>query len=428
MSAIDDLLSRRRRGALSETDERRLQMAVQTSDEHRVLLLAGEAFERAGAPQPGDAVLVKSIVRQVEGEWSGTFQRVVARRRLSRWVSVPVLIAGVAAASFGGYRGLRAPAENPRPVAVEARGRALVPGATPRATPELTPEVAVAGPAAPALAALRGTELRGTELRGTELRGTEPQATHTRGFGAEPAAELPARPEALVESFFEASPLALAPPAALPTLPPAVPALPSAVPALPPAQPQLAATPAAAGTPGAALPAAPTRSWRLPRPKPHAERVAEADRDLDRAAGMPALAAPVAAAAGGAELEPLPDLESSRVLFRRANQLRRTDWDAAASLYARLALRHSESREAGVAEMALGKHALAEGRARQALQWFEAYLRRAGAELAAEAVWGKARALENLGENERARELWRQLIEQYPASAYAAAARQQLGP
>jgi TolA-binding protein len=166
----------------------------------------------------------------------------------------------------------------------------------------------------------------------------------------------------------------------------------------------------------------------LPRPQPHAERVAEADRDLNLAIGVPARAAPVAAVAGRAELEPLPDLESSRVLFRRANQLRRTDWDAAASLYERLALRHSESREAGVAEMALGKHALAEGRARQALQWFEAYLRRAGGELAAEAVWGKARALENLGENERARELWRHLIEQYPASAYAAAAREQLGP
>src|SRR6185436_20234009 len=103
----------------------------------------------------------------------------------------------------------------------------------------------------------------------------------------------------------------------------------------------------------------------------------------------PSLAAPVAARAGGSALEPQPDLESSQALFRRANQLRRSDWDAAASLYERLALRHSESREAGVAEMALGKHALAEGRARQALQWFVAYQRRAGGELAAEALWGQ---------------------------------------
>ena len=102
--------------------------------------------------------------------------------------------------------------------------------------------------------------------------------------------------------------------------------------------------------------------------------------------------------------------------------------DAAAVLYERLALRHTESREAGVAEMALGKHALSEGRALKAVQWFEAYQRREGGELAAEAIWGEARALQSLGEAERARELWTRLIEQYPASAYAAAAREQLGP
>ena len=66
----------------------------------------GDAFDRAGAPQAGDTALIKSIVRQVEGEWSGTFPRVVARRRLPRWLSVPVLMTSLAAASFGGYRAL----------------------------------------------------------------------------------------------------------------------------------------------------------------------------------------------------------------------------------------------------------------------------------------------------------------------------------
>jgi tetratricopeptide (TPR) repeat protein len=394
MSTIDDLLSRRRRGALSEADERRVQMAVQTSRDHQLSLLAGDAFERAGAPQSGDAALVKSIVRQVEGEWSGTFQRVVARRRLSRWVSVPVLVVGVAAASLGGYRALRAPVENPRPVA----------GLAPQlAAP---PELAAVPPAAPELAELR-------------------PARSAASFGV----VLPAPSELLTVPSVEAvlplaAPLALEEPAAsanalapTPLLRAAVP--PGAVlPAASPVPPALAAAPAVAA-----------RSWRLPRPKPHAGRdVTEIEREPDLGAAAPALAAPVAARAGGAELDPLPDLESSRALFRRANQLRRTDWDAAASLYERLALRHSESREAGVAEMALGKHALTEGRPRQALQWFEAYQRRADGELAAEAVWGAARALESLGENERARELWRHLIEQYPASAYAAAAREQLGP
>jgi TolA-binding protein len=150
--------------------------------------------------------------------------------------------------------------------------------------------------------------------------------------------------------------------------------------------------------------------------------------DTDEAAVLPLPA--LASAPGSASLAQAngPDLESAPVLFRRANELRQSDWDAAAALYERLALRHTESREAGVAEMALGKHAFSEGRALKAVQWFEAYQRREGGELAAEAIWGEARALQSLGEGERARELWTRLIEQYPASAYAAAAREQLGP
>lgn len=387
MTSIDDLLSRRRRGALSEADERRVQMAVQTSREHQLTLLAGEAFERAGASQAGDAALVNQIVRQVEGEWSGTFQRVVARRRLSRWVSLPVLIAGVAAASLGGYRALRAPTDNPHPGALALRGLAVE-------------------------AAPSGMEPRETLPRaGLSVR---PQPTSTSEPFAVVPTDLPG--PSLAETSRQVLPLALEEPAAVSNPLPEVAAGPAPLPAM------LAATPAAA-----IAPAGPARSWRLPRPKPHAERRAAADGDLDLAGAAPGLAAPMVATPGGVELAPLPDLESSQALFRRANQLRREDWDAAASLYERLALRHSESREAGVAEMALGKHALAEGRARQALQWFEAYQRRTGGELAAEAVWGQARALESLGEHERARGLWRRLIEQYPASAYAAAARQQLG-
>jgi TolA-binding protein len=421
MSTIDDLLSRRRRGALSEADERRVQMTVHTSDEHRLTLLAGEVFERAGAAQSGDAALVKSIVRQVEGEWSGTFQRVVARRRLSRWVSVPVLIAGVAAASLGGYRALHGPTENAQPGALAARSpvasspvaRSPVASSPVVSSPAASSPVAhvsVGQPAAPSLA---------------EWRAQAPATRQMASVGVVPATEPPAPAEVFAESPAAIAP-ALLTPLALeePATTPSALAVVAAVPELPVAAP----APAASVPAAAAELSAPSRSWRLPRPKPHAERtLAAADHDLDLAAAAPALAAPVAAAGRG-ELEPLPDLESSPVLFRRANQLRRTDWDAAASLYERLALRHSESREAGVAEMALAKHALGEGRARQALHWFEAYQRRTGGELAAEAVWGAARALESLGENERARELWRRLIEQYPASAYAAAAREQLGP
>jgi len=345
MNEIDDLLIQRRRGGLSDADERRLRTAVQGSREHRLSLSMGEAFERAGAPQPGDDALVRRIVRQVEGEWSGTFQRVVPRPRFSRWVSVPLLIAGAAAASIGGYRSLDRRAEG---------------GPTERSA------------AAPAAAV---AELQPAPL----LAAPAPERA------PEPVAVL--QPVPVLERQAVLDPVAV-----LESLP---------VPA--PAKAAKVAPRAPRSTPGELR--APLRASLPP--------VAA----LQPAEGQPVEAEPSA-----------DDGESARELFRRATRLRQTDWEAAAALYEQLTLRHAESAEAGVAEMALGKHALAEGEAQQALRWFRAYQRRPAGELAAEALWGQARALESLGNSPRARELWRQLIEQYPGSAYAAAAREQLGP
>jgi len=346
MNKIDDLLIRRRRGELSDADERRLLTAVQGSREHRLSFSVGEAFERAGAPQPGDDALVRRIVRQVDGEWSGTFPRVVPRPRFSRWVSVPLLIAGAAAASIGGYRSLDRRAES---------------GPTERSA------------AAPAAAV-------------AELK----------------AAPLVAAPAP--------QPVAVGEP----------------VPVLEPVP-----VPAPART--AAAPRVAVRAPAVAKVAPRAPRSKPSELPPPAAAPMRASLPPVAALepAQGlpVEAEPSGDNgESARALFRRATRLRQTDWEAAAALFEQLTLRHAESAEAGVAEMALGKHALAEGQPQQALRWFRAYQRRPAGELAAEALWGQARALESLGDSPRARELWRQLVEQYPGSAYAAAAREQLGP
>jgi TolA-binding protein len=111
----------------------------------------------------------------------------------------------------------------------------------------------------------------------------------------------------------------------------------------------------------------------------------------------------------------------------RASKLRQDDWTAAAALYELLIQRFASSTEAGVAEMALGKHALNEGHAGEALSWFRAYQQRPSGELTSEALWGEARSLESLGEAAAARAVWRRLIREYPTSAYAAVARQQLG-
>jgi TolA-binding protein len=391
MTTIDELLSQRRRGALSDADERRLQMAVQTSPEHRLTLLAGEVFDRAGAPQSEDAALIKHVVRQVGGEWSGTFQRVVARRRLSRWISVPSLIAGVAAASFAGHRALQS---------------ASVPGAQPASVQSASVQSAV-------------VQSSGALTSNAPAR-TAPLA---RALPTNPATAAP--PAAAAEMPPEA------PPSARTNVPRAG-SLADESPSLPlPLAPATPASAAAAPAPlnasvGAVAPTRSSASWNLPKPKPRAVRHAGLEPEVAAVLPLPSAASTPASLSAG---EPAgPDLESAPALFRRATELRQSDWDGAAALYERLALRHTESREAGVAEMALGKHALSEGRALAAVQWFEAYQRRPGGELTAEALWGEARALQSLGEAERARELWARLIEQYPASAYAAAAREQLGP
>ena len=107
--------------------------------------------------------------------------------------------------------------------------------------------------------------------------------------------------------------------------------------------------------------------------------------------------------------------------------MRQSDWPAVASLYAELIRSYPASNEAGVSEVALGKWSLAQGRSGDALEWFRAYQRRAPGALAAEALFGEARALESIGSVGAARAPWRRLLETYPDSPYARVARQRLG-
>jgi TolA-binding protein len=123
-----------------------------------------------------------------------------------------------------------------------------------------------------------------------------------------------------------------------------------------------------------------------------------------------------------------PDPGPAQSLFRRANRLRPVDWPAAAALYVELVRRYPSSNEAGVAEVALGKWSLAQGRSGDALEWFRAHLRRAPGALTAEALFGEARALESIGSDGEARGPWRRLLELYPTSPYANVARRRLAP
>jgi TolA-binding protein len=203
-------------------------------------------------------------------------------------------------------------------------------------------------------------------------------------------------------------------PARLPASPPAPPEPPPAAP-VPPSPSPPASIPRSAPAPARTRLIDPPRAQQQPSPAPSPRAATRAPVPPSTAALHPADAPPLAS-----------DVDTARVLFRRANGLRRTDWLAAAAIYSELIRRHPASLEAGIAELALGKWSLAQGRSGDALEWFRAHQRRPQSELGAEALWGEARALESLGSHVAARTPWRALMDRYPDSPYAAVARERL--
>jgi TolA-binding protein len=313
MDTLDDLLSKRRRGTLSEAEERRLTAALRASSEYELALLAGDAFDREGASAPGDSQRLRRIIRATERGWAGAPQRRFSARALRTLGVVPVFVAAVAAASFGGHRWFESPTDTPAEIEDGRQGRRQHPAERPPAPPPMS----LAPPA-------------------QELLPEAPQS--------QPRAE---RPE-------------------------------------------------------------------LQRPSHVTRREAKASKPSRPLAGTEAR-------------PPEPSgSETAPSLFRRANTLRRTDWPAAAATYAELIRRFPGSIEAGIAEVALGKWSLAQGRSGDALEWFRAHQRRQEGPLAPEALWGEARALESLGSRAAAKGPWRQLLERYPESPYAGVARERL--
>jgi TolA-binding protein len=122
-------------------------------------------------------------------------------------------------------------------------------------------------------------------------------------------------------------------------------------------------------------------------------------------------------------------LESSATLFAQASLLRREGQSGRAiELYSQLLERYPRSAEAGSAQIALAMLYLQSGAAGSALTYFNRYLAEdPGGQLAAEALWGKTRALTALGHDEEARRGLLRLVKRYPRSTYATAARAKLG-
>lgn len=124
----------------------------------------------------------------------------------------------------------------------------------------------------------------------------------------------------------------------------------------------------------------------------------------------------------------LAEASSASELFANAASARRRGKaQEAMLLYDALQSRFPGSAEANAADMALGMLRLQRGSARSALEHFTRYLaRNPRAELVPDALWGKAQALSNLGQQAEARRNYANLLERFPDSTYAAAARAKL--
>jgi hypothetical protein len=115
------------------------------------------------------------------------------------------------------------------------------------------------------------------------------------------------------------------------------------------------------------------------------------------------------------------------LLLRRAGDAQRSgDRPAALALYRQLRRDHPTSPEALLATVPLGKLLLSRDPSGSLLE-FDVYLRSASAgALLPEALYGRARALEALGDAGRERQTWERLLAAFPDSAYAPIGRRRL--
>jgi TolA-binding protein len=113
--------------------------------------------------------------------------------------------------------------------------------------------------------------------------------------------------------------------------------------------------------------------------------------------------------------------------YRAANEARRAGRaDDAVRGYQQLQRRFPSSAEAHASRVSLGGLLLRSGSASAALAEFDAYLRGGAGQLAAEALFGRGRALQALGRAADEADNWERLVRQYPSSTYATHAQRRL--
>ncbi len=144
---------------------------------------------------------------------------------------------------------------------------------------------------------------------------------------------------------------------------------------------------------------------------------------------LPSSAPPVAATALAAVGRPKAESAGSAAALFAAAALARREGNAskAIALFDSLQERFPGSREARLSDMTLGTLHLRRGAASAALEHFRRYLRASPqGELASEALWGESQALSALGKQREAERRLQLLVERFPGSAYATAARAKL--
>ena len=155
-------------------------------------------------------------------------------------------------------------------------------------------------------------------------------------------------------------------------------------------------------------------------------RVACGDRGGSdaRAPGRPAADAPTRSS--GPRAGAASDLAGAAAILQQATEARQQgERRRAADLYRQLQREFPASSEAVLSTVALGGLLLDDGLPRAALTEFDGYLAKGGG-LIPEALYGRARALGQLGDRAREREAWTRLCADFPESAYAQLGRHRL--
>jgi TolA-binding protein len=119
--------------------------------------------------------------------------------------------------------------------------------------------------------------------------------------------------------------------------------------------------------------------------------------------------------------------DSASKIFREANESRRAgDSSRAVSLYRDLQRRFPDAAETNISRVSLGSVLLDTGAAPAALQQFDSYLASPRGALAAEATYGRGRALMSLHRSSDETATWQGLLDQFPRSPYASYAKRRL--